>query len=458
MATYTMLQNGSSGSEVKKLQQTLVDAGYDVGSAGVDGIYGSATQEAVRKYQQDNGLDVDGIAGEQTLGSLYGNSAPAGSQNAPANSNPQNPGAANDSGDIDYSKYQYDPAADTAYQQALAALQQAQKAMPTYQATYDQQLQDLYNQIVNREKFSYNLNEDALYQQYANQYTLMGQMAMMDTMGQAAALTGGYGSSYGQAVGQQAYQGYLQQLNNIVPELYGMARDQYNQEGQELLNQYAMLGDMADTEYARYQDQLDQYWQNLSFAKEQADTAYDQGYSNWYNSYQNAYQDQRDQVADQQWQTEFDEAKRQYDQEYEFAMQQYADSQKGGGYSSGGTGGNNTSSNYDTHGYTVEQIKEIQRAAGIEEDGIWGPDTEKAYQDGFRPGTEVKEPEPVEPTASDYADWDAGDWEGYFSRIRQSEGWEAAQEELEYFTSNGLIPKNMVAYASSGARGGQMGH
>ena len=219
MAKYNTLRNGSSGSDVKKMQQTLVDAGYDVGSSGVDGIYGSATEAAVRKYQQDNGLVVDGIAGDQTLGKLYTPAAKpststGNSQNTQNNSQPaqQTP--------TDYSKYQYDASADQAYQNALAALQQAQSQMPTYQATYDQQLQDLYNQIVNRDKFSYDLNADALYQQYKDQYTTQGKLAMMDTMGQAQAMTGGYGNSYAQSVGQQAYQGYLQQLNDVIPELY----------------------------------------------------------------------------------------------------------------------------------------------------------------------------------------------------------------------------------------------
>ena len=71
--------------------------------------------------------------------------------------------------------------------------------------TYGQNLQNTINKINNREKFSYDINGDALYQQYKDQYVNLGQMAMKDTMGQAAALTGGYGSSYGQAVGQQQY-------------------------------------------------------------------------------------------------------------------------------------------------------------------------------------------------------------------------------------------------------------
>lgn len=57
-----------------------------------------------------------------------------------------------------------------------------------------------------------------------------------------------------------------------------------------------------------------------------------------------------------------------------------------------------------------------------------------------------------------YASWDAGDWEGYFAAIRQSDGQSAAEMELDYFIKNGLIPTNMVAMAASGARGGMKGH
>ena len=72
MAIYKTLQTGSTGDEVKKLQSSLKSAGYDVGEAGADGIYGPATERAVRRYQTDKGLKVDGIAGEQTQGSLLG--------------------------------------------------------------------------------------------------------------------------------------------------------------------------------------------------------------------------------------------------------------------------------------------------------------------------------------------------------------------------------------------------
>jgi hypothetical protein len=110
------------------------------------------------------------------------------------------------------------------------------------------------DQILNREKFSYDVNGDALYQQYKDQYINQGKMAMQDAMGQAAAMTGGYGNSYAASVGNQAYQASLQNLNNVIPELYQMAYDRYEQKGQDLLNQYSMLTDRDNSDYSKFID------------------------------------------------------------------------------------------------------------------------------------------------------------------------------------------------------------
>lgn len=64
----TLSKMGSRGEEVRRIQQKLKNWGYYTGS--VDGIYGSKTQNAVRKFQRDNGLTVDGIAGPKTLSYL----------------------------------------------------------------------------------------------------------------------------------------------------------------------------------------------------------------------------------------------------------------------------------------------------------------------------------------------------------------------------------------------------
>lgn len=59
---------GSRGSEVRTIQEKLKRWGYYTG--GVDGIYGSLTVSAVKKFQQKNGLAVDGIAGTKTLAAM----------------------------------------------------------------------------------------------------------------------------------------------------------------------------------------------------------------------------------------------------------------------------------------------------------------------------------------------------------------------------------------------------
>ena len=67
---YGLLQYGSRGTAVVKLQQALKTKGYSLGTA--DGIYGSMTKSAVVRFQQANRLVVDGIAGRATQAKLFG--------------------------------------------------------------------------------------------------------------------------------------------------------------------------------------------------------------------------------------------------------------------------------------------------------------------------------------------------------------------------------------------------
>lgn len=121
-----------------------------------------------------------------------------------------------------------------------------------YDSKYDDQLADLYNQITQRKPFSYSTDDDMLYQQYLQKYTQQGKQAMKDTMGQTAALTGGYGNSYGQVAGQQTYDAYLQQLNNLLPELQDAAYKRYAAEGDRLMQMYGLLGDMEDRDMNQF--------------------------------------------------------------------------------------------------------------------------------------------------------------------------------------------------------------
>lgn len=185
---------------------------------------------------------------------------------------------------------------------AKAALEQQAAQKPGgYQSQWQSALNEAMNKILNREKFTYDLNGDALYQQYKDRYIQQGQQAMMDTMGQVATLTGGYNNSYAQTAGQQTYQNYLQGLNDKIPELYQLARENYDSDTAELYNQYGLYSDREDTDYNRYRDQLSDYLTERDYLSGRYDTerSYD------YGSY-------RDTVGDQQWQAEFDEAIKQF--------------------------------------------------------------------------------------------------------------------------------------------------
>ena len=150
-------------------------------------------------------------------------------------------------------RYAYDPSKNDAYQRA------------------NDQATAIYDKIMNRGEFSYDVNKDKLYQQYRDLYAQMGRGAMEDTMGQAAALTGGYGSTYSQNAGQQAYNAYLQKLNEVVPELYNAAYNRYNQEGQDLMNLYSMARSNADSAYER---DYNQWYNRLQLERSDEDTAY----------------------------------------------------------------------------------------------------------------------------------------------------------------------------------------
>ena len=182
-----------------------------------------------------------------------------------------------------YDNFSYaDYAESETVQQANAALQAILAAQPgAYQSKWQSQIDDIINRILNREEFSYDVNEDALYQQYKDQYIQGGKLAMQDTMGQAAAMTGGYGNSYAASVGNQAYQNYLSKLNEVVPELYGMALDRYNMEGEEMYNQYGLLSSQEQQDYARYQDSYNQWLAERDYATGRYDSEREYDYSKY---------------------------------------------------------------------------------------------------------------------------------------------------------------------------------
>ena len=168
---------------------------------------------------------------------------------------------------------------------AQAALNQANAAKPgAYQSAWTGQMNAAMDKILNREDFKYDLNGDALYQSMKDQYVKNGKLAAQNTMGQAAALTGGYGNSYAQQAGQQAYQGYLQDLNAKVPELYQLAMQAWENKGNNMRQNYAMLADREAQDYGRYGDQYNRWANERDYAAGRYDTERSTDYNRWANN------------------------------------------------------------------------------------------------------------------------------------------------------------------------------
>ena len=184
-----------------------------------------------------------------------------------------------------------DPDAKLRYESALAELEALRDAAPRYDSRYDEQIRSLYDQLTSRGPFRYDSATDPLYQQYRQSYVQLGQNAMRDTMGQASGLTGGYGSSYAQSVGQQQYDAYLRRLADVLPETYGMALQSWQAEGQDLQRRYSAAAALEQSDYERYLDELAQYNRSLDRARSDLDTAYERQFAEDERAYRRAVDD-----------------------------------------------------------------------------------------------------------------------------------------------------------------------
>lgn len=205
-------------------------------------------------------------------------------------------------------------------QNPTASVTEAQKAAADYKANndptnskYGMVAEELLDEYLNRGDFKYDVNGDALYAQYKDQYTKNAQKAMKDTVAQSAAYTGGYSNSWGQTAGQQVYQDYMTELDNMIPELRQQAYNEYLAEGEALLNKYGVS-------QGHYQDLLDQFRTERDYLDNKAEAEYakwleERGYWDGVASSEN---------SDYWTGKNFDESVRQYDEQFAYQKQQDA--------------------------------------------------------------------------------------------------------------------------------------
>lgn len=188
-----------------------------------------------------------------------------------------------------------------------------------FQSQYSSDIQNIINSIKNREQFKTDdVFQSDLYTTMRDQAIKNGQKSMRDTMGSAQAATGGYGSTYAQAAGQQAYDNALANFNNTTLDIYDRVYNQYLQEGQELYNQLNMYNNQDSIDYNRYRDTVADYQADRNYYAGRYDSSWnqdmsqyqqDQAMQQWAENY--AYQKTQDALAQQNWQTQFDYQKQQ---------------------------------------------------------------------------------------------------------------------------------------------------
>ena len=357
----TMLSNGSAGEEVKKLQKALQDKGYDLGSYGADGIFGAKTESAVRQYQKDNGLVVDGIAGEKTLGSLYAQPKATAQTAVPTTPATTTPAVKQEAQSV--------PVVST------QATTQPEIKLPEYKPSYEGLLSSLEEKLQAGQDFSYRLEDDPLYHQYRKAYLNDGELAARDSAAKAAAATGGYGNSYAQGVSQQALQSYLDKLYALTPQLAANAYDRHSQKQEDLLGYYKTVLSAQDAEYERYQDALKQYLQaqDAAYEKQQDGLKLQQ------QAEEAAYERQQDQYKLLQ-----TLVKAGYDpteEELQAAGMTRAQAQALQPKTTTSSSKSSTASGYDNGGYTETQIAQLQQFLGVTADGKFGKNSKAAMKE-----------------------------------------------------------------------------
>lgn len=134
---------------------------------------------------------------------------------------------------------------ESAYESALNGndeIAELNKQAASYAALGD----EYTRKYLNRDKFNYDINTDAMYAMYRDQFEKNAKIAQREAQARAAGATGGYGSTYASAMGNMAYSAEMDKLNDKVGELYENAYDRYLQDGQELLNQAALANSQAE--------------------------------------------------------------------------------------------------------------------------------------------------------------------------------------------------------------------
>lgn len=249
----------------------------------------------------------------------------------------------------------------------------------SFNSNYQGEIDNILDSILNKKDFSYtsdDLMNDDLYKMYRDSYMRQGNMAMRDTMGNASAMTGGYGNTYASAAGQQAYDNYLSALNDKSLEFADRAYNRYRDDIADNYNQLNAVMGLDNVDYSRYRDDVGDYYTNRDYLNNR----YNQEYNYDYGQYQ-------DTIAQQQW-------------AQEFAFQQ-------------------------------------QQAA--QEQARWAAEMALKSKSGGSSGRGKTKQGSLPGVASDNSRYTWAQAQNMYDEIRRKEGLQAAEDAMLYLEKNGLV-------------------
>ncbi len=225
--------------------------------------------------------------------------------------------------DFNFDKYWEDYFKDYYAREKERQQYQAQNNPGQYKSAYSGIINDYRGRIQNRKPFSYDPFSDPVYQQSKKAAEENGRLAMQNTMAQASALTGGYSNSWASSAAQQSFNGYMRDLNEMIPELSDAAYRRYAQEGQDLYYILAMYENADQDDYNKHRDAVADYQTMLSYLTNRADTAYSQGSDRYKTDFSNAFNEYQARQAAEEAAAKLAWDKEKYNRDEAFQREQY---------------------------------------------------------------------------------------------------------------------------------------
>ncbi len=158
---------------------------------------------------------------------------------------------------------------------ARGELERYEQTKPAdYQSKYQGQINDVMSKLNDLGEYDYDPAADTAYQQYKSQYAQKAKLANQNAQANASAMTGGYGSSYGTQAGQKAYAATMDDLDSVLDGLAAQNRAEYNTKKSGLQEQLSGLQSAERNDYAKYQKDYSQWQDGLSYRQNEYNNAY----------------------------------------------------------------------------------------------------------------------------------------------------------------------------------------